>query len=138
MCLLEHVLDWGAGHVRCLSRTHRSMENPLRAHGRLGAVCGIEFAAQAMAVHGALLAPERHGAAQAGYLVSVRGVELHAARLDDVEDDLIVAVDRLGGDEATILYQFSISAASRMLLGGRAAILINPAAMGAGFGAESQ
>jgi predicted hotdog family 3-hydroxylacyl-ACP dehydratase len=114
------------------------MENPLRARGRLGAVCGIEFAAQTMAVHGALLAPQLHGERQAGYLVSVRGVELHAARLDDIEDDLVVAAERLGGDEATILYQFSISAAARVLLCGRAAILINPAAMGAGASAESQ
>ena len=29
-------------------------DHPLRAHGRLGVACGVELAAQAMAVHGAL------------------------------------------------------------------------------------
>ena len=32
--------------------------NPLRAEGRLGAAAGIEYAAQAMALHGSLLAGE--------------------------------------------------------------------------------
>ena len=55
MCLLDEVLTWDATQIRCRSATHRVPDNPLRAHGRLGAVCGIEYAAQAMAVHGALV-----------------------------------------------------------------------------------
>jgi predicted hotdog family 3-hydroxylacyl-ACP dehydratase len=128
MCLLDQVLDWDASHVRCRSQAHRSTDNPLRAHDRLGAVCGIEFAAQAMAVHGALLAPDAHFERRAGYLISVRRVALHVARLDDIEHDLVVDADRVGGDDATVLYQFSVSAGSAVLLSGRAAILINRAA----------
>src|SRR5580658_11189609 len=56
MCLLDEVLSWDATRIRCRSATHRSPDNPLRQHGRLGAACGIEYAAQAMAVHGALVA----------------------------------------------------------------------------------
>ena len=56
MCLLDEVLSWDAARIRCRSATHRSADNPLRLHGRLGAACGIEYAAQAMAVHGALIA----------------------------------------------------------------------------------
>ncbi len=47
-------LEWDAQHIRCRSATHRLPGNPLRSQGRLGAACGIEYAAQAMAVHGAL------------------------------------------------------------------------------------
>jgi predicted hotdog family 3-hydroxylacyl-ACP dehydratase len=54
MCLLDEVLDWNAQHIRCRSATHRALDNPLRSHGRLGIACGIEYAAQAMALHGAL------------------------------------------------------------------------------------
>ena len=129
MCLLDQVLEWDARRVRCLSRAHRSMQNPLRAHGRLGAVCGIEFAAQAMAVHGALLAPDLQLGRRAGYLASVRGVTLYAARLDDLEDDLIATAELLGGDETTVLYQFSLSAAGRPLVSGRATIVLNPGAL---------
>ena len=132
MCLLDEVLDWDARRVRCLSRAHRSADNPLRAHGRLGAVCGIEFAAQAMAVHGALLAPELGLGRRAGYLASVRGVELHVARLDDCAAELLAVAERLGGDETTVLYRFALSAAGAPLISGRATIVLNPAALAPG------
>ena len=56
MCLLDEVLDWHADRIRCASGGHRAADHPLRAHGRLGIACGIEIAAQTMAVHGALSA----------------------------------------------------------------------------------
>jgi predicted hotdog family 3-hydroxylacyl-ACP dehydratase len=69
MCLLDEVITWSAARVSCRSSTHREADNPLRAHGILGIACGIEYAAQAMAVHGALVAPSRaadHGAPVTG------------------------------------------------------------------------
>jgi len=57
MVLLQQVLDWGVDSIRCLADSHRAPDNPLRAHGRLGIACGIEYAAQSMALHAdALLA----------------------------------------------------------------------------------
>jgi predicted hotdog family 3-hydroxylacyl-ACP dehydratase len=138
MCLLDGVLGWDANRVQCVSGAHRSLDNPLRARGRLGAVCGIEFAAQAMAVHGALNAPGLHAARRIGYLAAVRGVELYVARLDDIEDDLVAIADRQGGDETTVLYSFSLSAGDRRLLVGRATVIINPAALRAGLTTVSQ
>ena len=137
MCLLDGVLDWDADRVRCVTSAHRSPANPLRARDRLGAVCGIEFAAQAMAVHGALLAPALHLERRVGYLAAVRSVELHVARLDDIGEDLIATAARHGGDATTVLYAFTVSAGSRRLLTGRATIVINPTALGAGFTAVS-
>ncbi len=128
MCLLDQVLDWDSSRVRCLSSAHRSPENPLRSEGRLSSLCGIEFAAQAMAVHGALCAADLR-ATQGGYLVSLRNVILHCERLDDIEADLVAAVNRLGGDEVTVLYDFSLHVDSRSLVTGRATIVINPAAL---------
>jgi predicted hotdog family 3-hydroxylacyl-ACP dehydratase len=122
MCLLDEVLSWDATHARCRSSTHRSLENPLRAYGRLGAVCGIEYAAQTMAVHGALVASAAGTAALPGFLASARGVQLRCDRLDDVTGDLVTAVKRLAGDESTALYEFSVSAGEVVLLTGRAAI----------------
>ena len=133
MCLLDGVLDWDSTRVRCLTTAHRSSDNPLRSRGRLSAVCGIEIAAQAMAVHGALLQPgAQHGPA-AGYLASVRSVNLYVGWLDDVADDLIAGAERLGGDAATVLYRFSIHGGHRLLVEGRAAIVLNPPPPGANF-----
>ena len=61
MCLLDAVLRWDTQHVACSATSHGDPSNPLRQFGRLGAACGIEYAAQAMAVHGALLAEHGRG-----------------------------------------------------------------------------
>lgn len=124
MCLLDRVLAWDAQHIRCAATSHRSPGNPLREQGRLGASNAIEYAAQAMAVHGVLLA----GAGRplgVGYLASVRGVRLHAERLDDVAGDLHVEVQRLSGDDAVILYAFTVSGAGRCLAEGRASVVLD-------------
>ena len=143
MCLLDEVLAWDAARIRCRSGTHRAADNPLRAHGRLGAACGIEYAAQAMAVHGALIAASAPLAstvsshlrgsigAAVGYLASVRNVALHVSRLDDLEEELVAAAERVTGDARTVLYEFSVSSAGRLLLSGRASIVVDAA-----FGAQ--
>ena len=123
MCLLDAVLAWDSGQIHCRASSHRQPDNPLRAAERLGAACGIEYAAQAMAVHGALLAPE--GAPpRPGYLASVRSVQLAVDRLDDLPQDLDIIAERLSGDEHNILYHFRVEHAGDLLLSGRAAVML--------------
>ena len=124
MCLLDRVLAWDTQHIRCAAASHRAPGNPLREQGRLGAGNAIEYAAQAMAVHGVLLA----GAGRplgVGYLASVRGVRLHAERLDDVAGELHVEATRLSGDDAVILYAFTVTGAGRCLAEGRASVVLD-------------
>jgi predicted hotdog family 3-hydroxylacyl-ACP dehydratase len=128
MCLLDRVDSWDSQHIQCSASSHRALDNPLRAHGRLGAACGIEYAAQAMAAHGALLAAA-DCAPRAGYLASVRAVELKVARLDDIAADLRVEAVRESGDDNTILYGFSVYAGQDLLLGGRAIVVLDAAAL---------
>lgn len=129
MCLLDHVEAWDRQCIRCRAGSHPAADNPLRAYGRLGAACGIEYAAQAMAVHGALLAPADGSGARAGFLVSVRGTRLHVPRLDDIAADLLVEATCIARSEDNILYQFSVSATGRLLLDGRAAVAFKVAAL---------
>jgi predicted hotdog family 3-hydroxylacyl-ACP dehydratase len=128
MCLLDAVLEWSDTAIACRAVSHADPANPLRADGRLGAATGIEYAAQAMAVHGALIAgtdaPPRQG-----YLTSVRSVTLHVPRLDDVAGPLDVRAERLSGDGNHILYQFSLDHAGRCLLKGRAAVVLDATAL---------
>ena len=125
MCLLDQVVAWDADGVLCSATSHRLPDHPLRQFGRLGAACGVEYAAQAMAVHGALLAGADAGrVARPGMLVGVRGVTLHVARLDDVAETLLVRARRLGSSDAMLLYDFSVSAGDHMLLDGRASVLL--------------
>jgi predicted hotdog family 3-hydroxylacyl-ACP dehydratase len=138
MCLLDGVVSWDATRIRCRSASHRRADNPLRAHGRLGAACGIEYAAQAMAVHGALVAAsaplassmtsevrESIDTSAVGYLASVRGVTLYVARLDDVPGELVASAERVTGNAHTVLYEFELWSEQRRLLKGRASIVID-------------
>jgi predicted hotdog family 3-hydroxylacyl-ACP dehydratase len=126
MCLLDAVTEWSEISIACRARSHADPANPLRADGRLGAANGIEYAAQAMAIHGALLANPDDSPRQ-GYLTSVRSVSLHVARLDNLPGELDVRAERLSGDANNILYQFSLSHAGHCLLEGRAAVVLDAA-----------
>jgi predicted hotdog family 3-hydroxylacyl-ACP dehydratase len=123
MCLLDEVLSWDAAHIRCRATSHRLADNPLRAHGRLGAACGVEYAAQAMAVHGAIMAQMAGTQAPRGLLTSVRNLLLRVTRLDDLDTDLIASAERLAGDEGSTLYEFSVASGGHELLSGRASIV---------------
>lgn len=150
MCLLEEVVSWDDQRIRCRSASHRAAHNPLRARGQLGVACGIEYAAQAMAVHGALTGgarpavmrgaldaaastahpaapgagPREAGPAEAGMLAALRGVEFHVMRLDDLAGDLLCGALRVAGDRDTALYEFELSCAGTCLLRGRATVLL--------------
>jgi predicted hotdog family 3-hydroxylacyl-ACP dehydratase len=129
MCLLDEVLAWDARHILCSTGTHRAPDNPLRAHGRLGIACGIEYAAQAMALHGRLASPQSGAnagtASRVGLLAGVRDVRLQVLRLDDIEADLLCEVIHLAGDDSTALYEFVLRDADRCLLGGRATVVLD-------------
>ena len=125
MCLLERLDGWDADVIRCSTTTHRLADNPLRTAGGLLAPNAIEYAAQAMALHGGLLAAEG-SSPSAGFLASARNVRLAVARLDDVEGALQVQARRLSGDERQILYEFAVSAEDgRTLAEGRAVVVLN-------------
>jgi predicted hotdog family 3-hydroxylacyl-ACP dehydratase len=129
MCLLDEVIDWNDHHIRCRTGTHRALDNPLRSHERLGIASGIEYAAQAMALHGALTSAaagaNAGAAARVGLLASVRDVRLHVLRLDDIESDLLCEVIHLAGDSLTALYEFTLCNNDKSLLGGRASVVLN-------------
>ena len=131
MCLLDTVVSWSPDALHARATGHAQGDNPLRRDGRLDAVHGIEYAAQAMAVHGALLAdPDDRGTpARQGYLTSVRGVDMTVSRLDDLDGPLDVHVQRLSGDELNILYGFELRHENRVILQGRASVVLDAAAL---------
>ena len=124
MCLLENVLEWSEQRIVCDALSHTDPLNPLRAADRLGAATGVEYAAQAMAVHGALLAKSDAAPTQ-GYLTSVRSLSLHVVRLDDQAGPLRVTAERLSGDTRLILYQLHIPHGERCLIEGRASVVLD-------------
>jgi predicted hotdog family 3-hydroxylacyl-ACP dehydratase len=135
MCLLDTVTAWDGDRIECQASSHQAADNPLRAQGRLGAACGVEYAAQAMAVHGALMAEgtadsfDADAVPRAGYLASIRSVTLHVDRLDTVAAPLLVSAERITGDNNTVLYNFAVKAGDTALLSGRAVVVLDASAL---------
>lgn len=124
MCLLHGVLRWDSESIACLARNHRDDGNPLRAGGMLPALCGIEYAAQAMAVHGGLSGVV-DGRPRAGFLAAVRDVKCAVRRLDDIAGDLLVEAVRQMGDASRVVYGFVLRTGDVELLSGRATVVLD-------------
>jgi predicted hotdog family 3-hydroxylacyl-ACP dehydratase len=127
MCLLERVLEWDDERVRIATGTHRAVDHPLRREGRLDPVHLCEYGAQAMAVHGGLLAARTGGRARPGFLVALRDVELAAGAVEACRSDLMVEARRLHGDAAGWQYEFRVEHEGRCLASGRATVALRPA-----------
>ncbi|KNZ32024.1 MAG: hypothetical protein AD742_13975 [Methylibium sp. NZG] len=138
MCLLHRLVQWDLQQIVCLANNHRDPVHPLRSRSGLLASALIEYAAQAMALHGALIGRAAGLPVRPGYLASVRGTQLHVMTLHDLPqagsagpaaaaepDELRISATRQAGDERQILYAFTAHHGSRLLAEGRAAVVLN-------------
>lgn len=124
MCLLDGVVQYDAQQIRCVSRSHRDLDNPMRSGECLHALCGIEYAAQAMAVHGGMTG-EVGARPRAGYLAAVRDVQCHVSRLDQLESELIIEAEKLMGDDTRVMYQFTLRSGEIEVMRGKATAVLD-------------
>lgn len=137
MRLLHDVVSWDTESIECRAISHRDPANPLRLDGRLPAIAGLEYGAQAMAIHGALVATgavsgavtgAAAGAAAPpaiGLLVAAHEVVCSVERLDDVATDLTVRATRVIGSARQVVYEFTVAAPDRTLVSGRASVMLS-------------
>jgi predicted hotdog family 3-hydroxylacyl-ACP dehydratase len=123
MCLLDAVLAWDTTTITCVASSHRSADNPLAVDDRLDAVCGVEYASQAMAAHGGLTGNMRRP--RAGYLASLRDVICCVERLDLLGGELQVTAELLIADGPRVIYRFELTCDAKPVLSGRAAVVID-------------
>lgn len=124
MCLWDTVTDWDDARIRLRSAGHRDPAHPLRSDGRLRALHLCEYGAQAMAVHGGLRGAAAGGAPKVGFLVALRDVRLHVARIDDLPGDLEGEAELLADSPASQQYAFRLLHAGALLAEGRAAVML--------------
>jgi len=124
MCLWDEVVAWDAQRIVLRSQGHRHPAHPLRSHDCLRAVHLCEYGAQAMAVHGGLMARERGSVAPPGMLVALRGVELQCDRIDDLPGALECEAEALIAGEGAQQYRFVLRHAGVVLAEGRAAVIL--------------
>lgn len=124
MCLWEEVLCWDDTRIVLRAANHRDPAHPLRSGGMLRAAHLCEYGAQAMAVHGGLLARAGGAVAAPGMLVALRNVALHVARVDDLPGPLECEAEVLVRSDAGQQYAFRVTHAGGLLAEGRAAVML--------------
>jgi len=124
MCLLDAVVGWNDATIHAVSDSHALADHPLRGANGLHAVHLAEYGAQAMAVHGALVA-RGHGDVEVrpGRLVSLRDVLLAVEYVDPSCGRLDVHAEALYADATGAQYAFRVEQNARVLVSGRAAVI---------------
>ncbi len=123
MCLLDRVERWDETEILCSTGSHCHPDNPLRRGDRLASIHAMEYGAQAMAVHGGLLAQQRQESIRSGILVAIRDAQLYRDRLDDLANPLQVEAIQLLASGADQIYQVRISCDGDIVAAGRLAVM---------------
>jgi predicted hotdog family 3-hydroxylacyl-ACP dehydratase len=123
MQMIAEVVRWDDDGIECVAHSHRDATNPLRIEGTLPAACGLEYGAQAMAIHGALMAG-REAKPRVGLLVAAHELAWRVARLATVGGPLTVRARRLLGSAQQVAYEFDVLDARQSLVSGRASVML--------------
>ena len=122
MSLLHTVSYADSLLLKASAISHLNSNNPLRLNDKLASINGIEYAAQAMAIHGFLLSKE--DAVQKGYIASVRNIEIKTPFFPETESVIKIEVQQLMSDTNGFTYQFHISAGKKTLISGKITIFL--------------
>lgn len=116
MCLLDRVERWDETNIVCQAAAPTA-GHPLATAQGVPVVAAIEYAAQAAALHGALLDGQSN--ARKGMLAKIADVELFAERLDDASGDLSVQAELLVRSASGCIYSFKVHDANGCRARGR-------------------
>lgn len=125
MGLLDKVIDWQIDWIHCRSRICPPAEHPLAGPDGLPATALIEYAAQATAAHGTLVARQTSDGrlAAVGRLVALRDIDLPATRAEIAAAVVLdIHAERILADPSGSIYAFRVAAGDRLLSRGRLTI----------------
>jgi predicted hotdog family 3-hydroxylacyl-ACP dehydratase len=123
MCLLDSVERWDPQSIVCHSLSHQNPRNPLIKNGKLSSIHAVEYGAQAMAVHGCLLARAKGEQLKPGYLAALKDVKLHAAYLDGLTEPLTIKAEQLIAGSGNLMYTLEVSAGTHVIATARATVV---------------
>ncbi|MBT9488869.1 MAG: hydroxymyristoyl-ACP dehydratase [Rubrivivax sp.] len=126
MCLLDSVQRWDAEHIVC-SAEAPTPAHPLARDGVVPTIVAVEYAAQASAVHGALL--EAEAGVRAGLLARLSEVDLHGAEVPSALGPLAVTATLIGRHAAGCLYAFRVECGAQAVASGRLTVAFVPGAV---------
>ena len=123
MCLLDRVESWNEDEIVCYSTSHSSAKNPLRREQELSSIHVLEYAAQAMAVHGGLHNRENGIKMSEGYLAALRDIKIHLCELSEIKDEIRIDATKILSQQGNMIYSFSVSFNGIDLASGRATVV---------------
>lgn len=123
MCLLDHVESWDETNIICHSNSHLLDSNPLRKNNSLSSVHLLEYAAQAMAVHGGLHDREQGKKMTEGYLAALRDVNINLCEIDKMQSSLRIEANQILSQGGNMIYNFAVSTDNTDLVTGRATVV---------------
>ncbi len=123
MCLLDQVLFWDEMGLHCSATSHLQADNPLRTAQGLPAWIAIEYAAQAMAVHGGLL-QEENSKPRVGYIAVLKDVTWTQPRLDLEQAPLEIEVAMTQFLVDSRSYSFHVSCGGKEIIVGEALVVL--------------
>ena len=123
MCLIDRVLEWDDSSIHCATVSHCNPDNPLQTGSQLAAVHLIEYGAQSMAIHGALLARAEGRSLAPGYLAGLKFVKFNVTRLDNIEEEMYLSAEQLVRQGNSVMYQFCARTNRADLGGGRITVI---------------
>lgn len=127
MRLIDRIVSHDDARIVCESDSHRAADHPLAIGGVLPIACGLEYGAQAMAIHGSLIGGSVPGSPgpRLGYLVAAFDLTWSVERLDRCATPLAIEAVREFGSDSQVAYRFELSAAGASIMRGRAAVVLN-------------
>jgi len=123
MCLLDSVARFSAEEIVCTSISHRDPDNPLYQEGELPILALVEYAAQAAAVHAALVGAGI-GDERTALLGAVRNITCVHGSVPARIAQLCITARALLQTEDGAIYGFTVAGDDTALTGGRLVLAI--------------
>ncbi len=126
MCLVDEVSEWDHDSVCCRASSHRHVDNPLRVGKVLPAICALEYAAQACALHGLLVADEFGEQAPDSsrtFVALIKEMDLQVERLDDCDGALRIDARVVFRQSGAAVYRVEIHGGSKLLVSGQIGLM---------------
>ena len=123
MCFLDAVTYWDAHSITC-SAAAPDENHPLLRNGKVPAIAAAEYAAQATALHGALL--DAATTPRAGMLAKLSDVEVHRAWFPADERTLSVQATLISRTLGGCLYSFDVASTHQPIASGRLIVVFTP------------
>ena len=118
MVLIDRVGSYSVESILCFSNVVEK-ENPLAVEGEVGIYSGVEYAAQAMALHSTL--SSSGGKAEKGVVAVVSKLEAYSDVLKGVIEVRAEKIDFTGDSS---LYDFTVLSRDQLVLSGRMLVLL--------------